>query len=145
LNRLREDVNVAADQLLDIASTPGEVTEAGLRSNVSVGLQYIEAWLRGNGAVAIFNLMEDAATAEIARSQLWQWLHNEVRLADGTPVTVELVRRIEDEELAKIKESVGEETFNAGRFDDARRLFETVALADEYVDFLTLPASELID
>jgi malate synthase len=145
LSRQREDVNVTAEQLLDLAATPGEVTEAGLRSNVSVGLQYIEAWLRGNGAVAIFNLMEDAATAEIARSQLWQWLHNDVRLADGTPVTVELVHRIENEELEKIKEAIGEEAFNAGRFDDARTLFEAVALADEFVDFLTLPASELID
>jgi malate synthase len=145
LDRLREDVHVTADQLLDVAATPGEVTEAGLRSNVSVALQYIEAWLRGNGAVAIFNLMEDAATSEIARSQLWQWLHNGVRLSNGEPVTVELVHRIEDEELAKIREAVGDEAFDAGRFTDARALFEKVALSDDFVDFLTLPASELID
>ena len=83
LDRKREDVHVTAEQLLDVAATPGEVTEAGLRNDVSVGIQYLESWLRGGGAVAIFNLMEDAATAEIARSQVWQWLHNDVTLADG--------------------------------------------------------------
>jgi malate synthase len=145
LDRLRDDVRVTADQLLDVAATPGAVTEAGLRNNVSVALQYLEAWLGGNGAVAINNLMEDAATAEIARSQVWQWLHNGVRLDDVTPVTAELVARIQDEELAAIRERIGEVAFAAGRFADARALFERVALADEFVDFLTLPAYELID
>jgi malate synthase len=145
LDRRREDVRVSAGQLLDVASTPGGVTEAGLRSNVSVALQYIEAWLRGNGAVGINNLMEDAATAEISRSQVWQWIHNGVRLAGGEPVTADLVTRIEDDELAKIREQIGDDAFKASRFDDARNLFERVALADEFVDFLTLPAYELID
>ncbi|HLL65020.1 MAG TPA: malate synthase A [Micromonosporaceae bacterium] len=145
LHRLRDDVQVSAGQLLDLVSTPGGATEAGLRSNVSVALQYIEAWLRGNGAVGINNLMEDAATAEISRSQVWQWIHNDVRLDNGETVTADLVTRIEDEELAAIRARIGDEAFRAGRFDDARSLFEQVALADEFVDFLTLPAYELID
>ncbi|HET6213987.1 MAG TPA: malate synthase A, partial [Micromonosporaceae bacterium] len=128
---------VSADELLNIAATPGAVTEAGVRNNVSVALQYIEAWLGGNGAVAINNLMEDAATAEISRSQVWQWIHNGVRTDAGVAVTAELVRRIEDEELAKLGD--------AQRFAAARALFDQVALGDDFVDFLTLPAYQLID
>jgi malate synthase len=139
LDRRRDDVSVDAAALLDVAATGGAVTEAGLRSNVSVALQYLEAWLRGNGAVAINNLMEDAATAEISRSQIWQWIHNGVRLPDGTPITAELVARIEDEELA------GLEPFPGNRFDDARKLFERVALADDFADFLTTAAYDSID
>ncbi|GAB1641818.1 malate synthase A [Krasilnikovia sp. MM14-A1259] len=145
LGRLRDDVSVEAAQLLDVAATPGGVTEAGLRNNVNVALQYLEAWLRGNGAVAIHNLMEDAATAEISRSQVWQWIHNGVRLEDGTAITADLVGRIEDEELAKIRESLGDEAWTSGRFDDARKLFERVALADDFADFLTTVAYEAID
>jgi malate synthase len=145
LDRLRPDVHVEPAQLLDVASAGGAVTEAGLRSNVSVGLQYLEAWLRGNGAVGINNLMEDAATAEISRSQIWQWIHNSVRLDDGTPVTADLVGRIEDEELAKIREAVGDEAWASSRFDDARKLFERVALADDFADFLTTAAYDSID
>ncbi|SDQ42443.1 malate synthase A [Quadrisphaera sp. DSM 44207] len=142
LERKREDVSVSAEQLLDVASAQGEITEAGLRSNVSVGIQYIESWLRGSGAVGINNLMEDAATAEISRSQVWQWLHNDVELSNGQRVTRELVERIIDEEVAAIRERVGEERFAAGRWDDARATFVESALADEYADFLTLPAYE---
>jgi malate synthase len=145
LDRQRPDVTVTAEQLLDVAGTPGAVTEAGLRGNVSVALQYLESWLRGNGAVAINNLMEDAATAEISRSQVWQWIHNEVRLDDGTPVTAELVHRIEDEELTALRADRGEPAWASSRFDDARTLFERVALADDFADFLTVPAYELID
>ncbi|GAA3334937.1 malate synthase A [Amorphoplanes nipponensis] len=145
LDRRRDDVSVAAAQLLDVAATGGSVTEAGLRGNVSVALQYLEAWLRGNGAVAINNLMEDAATAEISRSQVWQWIHNGVRLADGTEVTADLVGRIEDEELAKIREALGDQAWAAGRFDDARKLFERVALADDFAEFLTTAAYDSID
>jgi malate synthase len=139
VDRKRDDVSVGAAQLLDVAATPGSVTEDGLRNNVSVGLQYLEAWLRGNGAVAINNLMEDAATAEISRSQIWQWIHNDVRLPDGTPITAELVARIEDEELARL------EPFPGNRYDDARKLFERVALADDFADFLTVAAYDSID
>jgi malate synthase len=134
----------AASALLDIAATPGEVTEAGLRNNVSVALQYLESWLRGTGAVAINNLMEDAATAEISRSQVWQWIRVGVLLEDGTPVSTELVRRIGDEELAAIAARLGD-SFDPGRWARARELFERVALADDFADFLTLPAYELID
>ncbi|GAA4589966.1 malate synthase [Actinoplanes octamycinicus] len=141
LSKLRPDVAVDAADLLDVAALDAPVTEAGLRNNVNVALQYLEAWLRGNGAVAIHNLMEDAATAEISRSQIWQWIHNGVKLPDGTPITAELVSRIEDEELAKIKEAAGE----GGRFEDARKLFERVALADDFADFLTTAAYDSID
>jgi malate synthase len=136
LGRTREEVAVTAEQLLDVKHTPGQRTEAGLRNGVSVGIQYLESWLRGTGAVAIFNLMEDAATAEIARSQVWQWLHNGVILDDsGTRVTRELVDTVTAEEVAKLG---GE----PGRYDEARALFMEVAVADEFADFLTLPAYE---
>jgi malate synthase len=140
-DRLREDVSVSASDLLAVEKTPGEITEAGLRNNISVGLQYIATWLGGNGAVAIFNLMEDAATAEIARSQVWQWLHNDVELAEGPKVTRELVERLIDEELGKIRESYGD-AYDDKRFADAVSLFKEVALADDYADFLTVPAYE---
>jgi malate synthase len=142
LDRQRDDVHVTADQLLDAKATPGEVTEAGVRNNVSVGIQYLESWLRGSGAVAIFNLMEDAATAEISRSQIWQWVHNGVSTSDGTPITRDYVRAIADEELDKVRMAVGDERYEAGRYSEARDLFEQVALADDFVEFLTLPAYE---
>jgi malate synthase len=141
LGKLREDVSVTAADLLAVAKTPGEITEAGLRNNVSVGLQYLAAWLGGNGAVGIFNLMEDAATAEIARSQVWQWLHNDIDLAEGPLVTTELVERIIGEELAKIREQAGD-AFDGARFEQATALFKEVALADDYAEFLTIPAYE---
>jgi malate synthase len=123
LEVLREDIEVTAADLLNVAATPGEITEEGLRNDISVGIQYLAAWLQGAGAVAIFNLMEDAATSEISRSQVWQWLHH-------GKVTREDVARITDEEVAKL---------GAG-YDEARALFEQVALGDDFVEFLTLPA-----
>jgi len=142
IDKVREDVSVTAAQLLDVASTPGEVTEEGLRANISVGIQYLESWLRGSGAVGINNLMEDAATAEISRSQVWQWLHNDVELSNGHRVTRELVESIIESEMASIRERVGEDAFASGRWDDARATFTEMALADKYPDFLTLPAYE---
>jgi len=124
-----------------VAKTPGAITEAGLRNNVSVALQYLAAWLGGNGAVAIFNLMEDAATAEIARSQVWQWLHNDITLDDGPRVTRDLVERIIREELDTIRGGAGA-AFDAARYDQAVALFAEVALADYYTEFLTIPAYE---
>ena len=103
---------------------------------------HCHTWLRGSGAVGINNLMEDAATAEISRSQVWQWLHNDVELSNGHKVTRELVESIIDSEMASIRERVGEEAFAQGRWDDARATFTEMALADEYPDFLTLPAYE---
>jgi malate synthase len=129
VERLREDVSVGADDLLDVRVPGGEVTEDGVRNNVSVGLRYLESWLRGVGAVAIYNLMEDAATAEISRSQIWQWIRHGRIGADD-------VRRFADDELAEAGE---------GRWDDARELFDSVALSPQFVEFLTLPAYDKID
>ncbi len=145
LDKLREDVRVTSLELLDIKSTPGEATMDGLRNAVSVGIQYLSAWLRGQGAVGIFNLMEDAATAEISRCQVWQWLHNDVTLAgaDGQPgqrVTPELVEATVEEELAKIRSAVGDEAYEAGGYDQGRALFTEVALGADLSEFLTLPA-----
>jgi len=141
LDRLRDEVSVSAADLLAVAKTPGTITEVGLRNDISVGIQYLASWLGGNGAVAIYNLMEDAATAEIARSQVWQWLHNDVLLEDGPKVTRERVENIIDEELAGIREQLGE-AFNAERLGQATALFTEVALADNYAEFLTIPAYE---
>ena len=138
IERQRDDVEVSAAQLLDVRETPGDETEAGLRNDVSVGLQYLASWLKGSGAVAIFNLMEDAATAEIARSQVWQWLHNDVTLDTGETVTRDLVERIVGEEAAKIVEAGADEAAVA----EARALFIDVAVSDDFVEFLTLPAYE---
>jgi malate synthase len=125
LDVLRDDVDVTAADLLNVAATPGDITEEGLRNDVSVGIQYLAAWLHGSGAVAIFNLMEDAATSEISRSQVWQWLHHGKVSADD-------VARITQEEMAKLGEG----------YDEARELFDQVATKDEFVEFLTLPAYE---
>jgi malate synthase len=145
LERQREDVHVSAAELLDLPATPGEITEAGVRTNVNVGFQYISFWLTGRGAAAINSLMEDAATAEISRTQIWQWVHHGVPLEDGREVTPELVREVLDEETAKIREAVGEETWRAGRPADTREIFETVALSPELIEFLTIPAYRYLD
>ena len=125
LERLREDVSVEASDLLDVAATPGEITPEGVRANVSVGIRYLAAWLSGVGAAAIDNLMEDAATAEISRSQVWQWVHHgRVERADDERVIAEVASELPDERI----------------YSDARALFERVALDEEYTEFLTLPA-----
>jgi malate synthase len=145
LERQRDDVSVTADDLLDLPSTPGAITEAGLRTDVNVGFQYVSFWLSGRGAAAINSLMEDAATAEISRSQIWQWVHHEAKLEDGRPVTRELVRQTLDEEMCKIRESVGEDVWRAGRPAETREIFERVSLAPELIEFLTIPAYEYLD
>lgn len=138
-DRLRPDVHVTSADLLSVPE--GTITEAGLRTNVNVGLRYLESWLRGSGCVPIFNLMEDAATAEISRTQIWQWIqHPRGVLADGRRVTVELFRQVMNEELDKIRAELGAEAFARGRFDQARRIFDKVATAVPFIDFLTLPA-----
>jgi malate synthase len=141
LDRQRPDVAVTAQDLLAFDKTPGGITEAGLRNNISVALQYLAAWLGGSGAVAVFNLMEDAATAEISRSQVWQWIHSEVILDDGPLVTKDVVERMIDEELVKIREVAGD-SFDPARYGQAVALFTEVALADSFAEFLTLPAYE---
>ncbi|MEZ0093215.1 malate synthase A [Streptacidiphilus sp. EB129] len=135
---------VTGEQLLDIAGAGGDCTAAGLHNAVQVGVRYIEAWLRGLGAVAIFNMMEDAATAEISRSQIWQWIYNGVVLDDGTKVTPDLVRRLVATELAELRTELGAEAYAAGHWEQAAELFEQVALAQEFVDFLTLPGYALL-
>jgi malate synthase len=145
-HRLREEVEVTPLELTDFRVPGGRLTEAGLRNNVGVGLQYIESWLRGSGAVGIFDLMEDAATAEIARSQVWQWIHSPLgKLEDGRKITVELFRKIADEEEAKLRAQLGDEAWGRGKWDAARKLFDRLATADEYVDFLTIPAYEELE
>jgi malate synthase len=127
VERQRDDVSVSANELLDLRVDGGAATEEGLRQNVSVGIRYIESWLRGVGAAAIDNLMEDAATAEISRSQVWQWVAHGEFTAD------------------RVREVIDEQSFEGGRFDEAREIFEQVALGDDFVEFLTLPAYEYID
>ena len=145
----QKDVVPAADitaaDLLDIAGAGGSCTAVGLHNAVQVGIRYIEAWLRGLGAVGIFNMMEDAATAEISRSQIWQWIHNNVVLDTGVKVTPELVRDLVATELAELRAELGDEAYAAGRWEAAADLFEQVSLADEFVDFLTLPGYALLD
>jgi malate synthase len=137
------DVNYTASDLLDF-QPERPITEAGLRNNISVGIQYLGAWLAGNGCVPVYNLMEDAATAEISRSQIWQWIRSPKGvLTDGRKVTVELVRHLLAEELPRIKTYLGEESWNAGKYVDAARLFSEMCTGD-YVEFLTLPAYEWI-
>ena len=138
LERQRDEVEVGPAELLNVAATPGEITEEGLRNDVSVGIQYLSAWLRGSGAVAIDNLMEDAATAEIARSQVWQWVRH-------GHFTREQVREVIDEELARLRVEFGDEVFERSRADEAREVFEEVALGEELADFLTIPAYERLD
>ncbi|MFF5971159.1 malate synthase A [Streptomyces sp. NPDC012769] len=139
-DRLREDVAVAPGDLIAIDSLDARPTYEGLRNAVQVGIRYIEAWLRGLGAVAIFNLMEDAATAEISRSQIWQWINAEVVFENGRKATPELAREVAAEELAAIREEIGEEAFAAGKWQQAHDLLLHVSLDADYADFLTLPA-----
>jgi malate synthase len=142
LDRQRPDVNVTAQDLLSVNKTPGKVTEAGLRQNVDIALQYLAAWLDGNGAAAIHNLMEDAATAEISRSQIWQQVRNGVTYADtGRTATAELVREVLEQERARLLAA----GFDGDALERARTLFERVSLDENYADFLTLPALEMID
>jgi malate synthase len=136
----REDVLVKPAHLLQVPQ--GEITEGGVRTNASVGIRYLEAWLRGKGSVPINNLMEDAATAEICRAQLWQWMHHGTKLKDGRTINESLFRGLLNSELEMIKSQVGEAAFRAGEFELARRLFENIVTSNQFVEFLTLPAYE---
>ncbi|HYH43646.1 MAG TPA: malate synthase A [Burkholderiales bacterium] len=144
VDRQRNDVRVAAKDLLEFSpETP--ITEAGIRNNISVGIQYIGSWLAGNGCVPVFNLMEDAATAEIARSQIWQWIRSPKGvLDDGRMVTRELVLALIPQELARVREIVGEAAWNDGAYIQGAQVFSETTTSDGYVEFLTLPAYELI-
>ncbi len=136
--RQRPDVETEAAAL--IAPPGGAISETGVRANINVGIGYLEAWLRGQGCVPLYNLMEDAATAEISRSQIWQWLHHGAVLDDGRRLDLTLFDRFYQEEMANWRQSVGEEAYAAGRYDDAGELFRRLSLAEECADFLTLPA-----
>jgi malate synthase len=137
--RLREEVSVTAEMLLDMRVPGGTVTETGVRSNVNVGLQYLNSWLTGNGAAAIFNLMEDVATAEISRSQVWQWIHNGARLSDGRAVTADLYRSVREEELGKLGGP------GSGRLREAAEILDGLIGAEEFPEFLTLPAYRYLE
>jgi malate synthase len=142
IHRRRDDVQVTAADLVRVPA--GTRTEAGLRHNLNVGVLYLESWLRGTGCVPIYDLMEDAATAEISRTQVWQWLRHGATLDDGRPITLELFRRLLADEMAKLRALVGEERFARGRFAQARDLFDRLSTAPELEDFLTLPAYDLV-
>ncbi|MEM9847712.1 MAG: hypothetical protein AAF847_07470 [Bacteroidota bacterium] len=143
IERKRTDVEVSAADL--IAPPKGTITEVGLRLNINVGILYIESWLRGAGAAAIYHLMEDAATAEISRTQVWQWIHNETYLEDGRPITYELYRAFLAGELSKIEAYVGKERYANGKFEAAIDLFDQLVKHETFIDFLTLPAYEMIE
>jgi malate synthase len=142
IDKQRDDVRIGREDLLRIHE--GTRSEAGLRHNIRVGVQYIEAWLRGSGCVPIYNLMEDAATAEISRAQVWQWLHYGATLEDGQPVTRERFARCLAEEMERVRAEVGEERFAAGRFPQARALFEALSTSERFEEFLTVPAYDLL-
>ncbi|OCA82681.1 malate synthase A [Pradoshia sp. D12] len=143
IDKKRDDVQVTATDLLEVPE--GSITEQGVRTNINVGIQYIESWLNGRGAAPINNLMEDAATAEISRAQVWQWLrHPKGVLDDGRKIDMEMYKTLKEEELQKIKQDLGEERFENGRFTEAAELFDKLIISDEYYDFLTLPAYEIL-
>ena len=142
INRQREDVEVSADDLLRVPEGP--ITEQGVRWNIKVGIQYVEAWLRGNGCVPLYNLMEDAATAEISRTQIWQWLKHHSVLADGRPFTEALYDNWLQQEMTAIRDEIGNDRFDKGEFARASQLFIQMSKADPFVDFLTLPAYAFI-
>lgn len=139
----REDVEISPADLLKVP--PGEITAHGLRVNIDVGIQYLESWLRGSGCVPIYNLMEDAATAEISRAQVWQWVNHQAQMSDGTRITPDLVRQTISDELAKLRERFGPTRFDSGKFDLAGRLFEQMMTSSEFTDFMPLMAYDCLD
>jgi malate synthase len=142
VSRLREDVSVAAADLLKVPA--GAKSEQGLRHNIRVGVQYLESWLGGNGCVPLYHLMEDAATAEISRAQLWQWLHHQIRLEGGPQLTREVFQRIYREECGHVRTEVGEDRYKSGKFALAESLFGDMVQRDELDEFLTIPAYEYL-
>lgn len=143
-SKLFREVPASQQDLLNTNISGGEITEEGLRTNINVGILYIEHWLGGTGAAALYNLMEDAATAEISRAQVWQWLHHKVSLSNGQQITAELIDNLIEEELQRIKTMMGEERYRLGHFTQARELFRELVLSDGFPEFLTLKAYELL-
>jgi len=140
--RQRQDVSVTAADLLKVPE--GAITEAGLRQNINVGIGYLEAWLRGIGCVPLYNLMEDAATAEISRAQVWQWIRHGAKLHDGRPIERALCHDMLAQELQKLRKAAGEELYAKGRFEDAAEVFRDMIDAPRFVEFLTLPAYDKV-
>jgi malate synthase len=134
INKLRDEANVTAEQLIDVRIDNGAITEQGISNNVDVALQYINSWLEGVGAAAIHNLMEDAATAEISRAQLWQWIKNKVKLSDGRDMTAKLYTELVEKHVSELSAA------KPGRFAEARKLLDDLVLCDEFIEFLTIPA-----
>ena len=141
--RKRQDVHVTAPELLAVPT--GTITEAGLRQNINVGVGYIEAWLRGIGCVPLYNLMEDAATAEISRAQIWHWIRSPHGvLDDGRKVTKELFQALLPQELEKVRKLLGENQYAAGKYVEGAEMFEALTLREDFVEFLTLPAYDYV-
>jgi len=143
ISNKRNDVKVSSKDLLSIPSC--EITEGGLRTNINVGILYLEAWLRGSGCVPLYNLMEDAATAEISRSQVWQWIRHKAKMSNGILISPELVKKTINEELEKIKKIVGDDKYNLGKFKLASKLFEEIVTKTDFPEFLTNIVYEYID
>ena len=143
LHVIRKDVDITAEDLLRVPK--GQISENGIRENIRIGIQYIEAWLRGNGCVPLYHLMEDAATAEISRAQLWQWIHHKCTLDDGRIITPQNFDIWLEEELDIIKDEIGKERFLKGKFSTASSLFTQMIKKKEFDDFITLPAYQLIN
>ncbi len=145
----RKDVDVQPEDLIPESTLEapcfGTITEDGLRQNIGVGIRYIESWLQGQGAAALYNLMEDTATAEISRSQVWQWVTHQARLDDGREITPRLVKTLADDELATLRDEIGDDRYEEGRFEDARALFEQIALSEAFEEFLTLPGHAFLE
>jgi malate synthase len=142
--KISQNYTATASELIDFQIDGGKITEAGLRMNINVGILYIESWLMGTGAAGLYNLMEDAATAEISRAQVWQWLHTQAKLEDGRTITPELYKQILPEELIKIKQYIGEERFEQGKFTLATELFDKLVLDKDFAEFLTLKAYQYL-
>jgi malate synthase len=144
IDKKRDDVNVTARDLLNF-QPKAPITEQGLRININIGIQYLGAWLAGTGCVPIFNLMEDAATAEISRAQIWHWIRSPHGVIDdGRKVTKELFRSMVPQELKKVREILGEKGYASGKYEEGARMFEELTLNDEFVEFLTLPAYDYV-
>jgi malate synthase len=141
LYRKREDVEVTTEDLLEVPD--GTITEAGVRTNIDVGIRYLASWLSGRGAAPIHNLMEDAATAEISRAQIWQWIrHPRGILEDGRKLTFGLYEQMREEEVRNIREAIGEVAFQKGNFEKGIEVFDELVKCDEFIDFLTIPSYE---
>ncbi|MDH3323887.1 MAG: malate synthase A, partial [Flavobacteriaceae bacterium] len=142
IDNKRKDFYISEKQLVEMPE--GTISEAGIRKNINVGILYIESWLMGVGAAALYNLMEDAATAEISRTQIWQWLHQEVTLEDGRIFNVEMYMRLLEEEKSNIKKLLGDERYNNGKFELATKIFDQLVLSEDFEEFLTQAAYQYL-